>query len=81
LLTSSKLRGAIIRILEGKELSSYSVYRMLSMKGLSTWPNHVYTLLSEMENKEGILENRWLFRMGKRPTRSHVYTLSKTGEE
>ena len=46
------------------------------MKGVNTWPNHVYTLLGEMEGK-GLLKSRWTD--GRKVPRRHFYSLSQSG--
>jgi DNA-binding PadR family transcriptional regulator len=78
-MSSTDLTASILRILKDEELSGYSVYKLLSMKGEETWPNHVYTLLIQME-KDGLLKSRW--EDGKRDARRrHLYSLSESGRE
>ena len=60
-VSSKDLKNCIIRILKDDELSGYSIYKMLTLKGKETWPNHVYTLLVQMEKKEGWLKSRWRY--------------------
>ena len=81
-MASSDLRSIIIRILKDDEMSGYSIYKSLLMKGLKTWPNHVYTLLSDMEKDRGLLRSRWVVdRRRNNSTRRHLYSLSETGNQ
>lgn len=74
----SQLKSAIVRILKERELSGYSIYKVLLAKGYTVWPNHVYVALAEMEKKERLLESRWV---GNREGggRRHLYLLSPAG--
>jgi DNA-binding PadR family transcriptional regulator len=81
----SNLKSRIIRILNDEELSGYSIYKSLLIKGIKSWPNHVYTLLTDMEKKDGLLQSRWVSE--KKSTkkgdaiRKHLYSLSEIGKE
>lgn len=77
-MPSSDLKAAILRILKDDELSGYSVYKLLAMKGVEKWPNHVYTTLVEMEKENGWLTSRWVGE-GKGGNRKHLYSLTPSG--
>lgn len=86
-MSSKDLRPTIIRILNDEELSGYSIYKTLLMKGIKSWPNHIYTLLVEMENENHLLKSRWVEEKKRRKNnrngapRKHLYSLSESGRD
>jgi len=82
IMNSKKIKETIIRILgdyRNEALSGYLIYKMLKIKGIETWPNHVYTALLEMERKDGLLQSKWIVSKGMH--RKHLYSLSELGRE
>ncbi|MDG6998142.1 MAG: PadR family transcriptional regulator [Nitrososphaerota archaeon] len=81
-MASNDLRSAIIRILKDDEMSGYSIHKTLLMKGFKTWPNHVYTLLSQMEKDSRLLRSKWVVdKRKKNSPRRHLYSLSEAGNQ
>jgi len=63
-----------------REMTGSEIFRELSQKGIETWQNHVYTLLTKME-ENGVLKSRWVENPNGRGPRKHLYRLGKMGEE
>jgi DNA-binding PadR family transcriptional regulator len=63
-----------------REMTGSEIFRELSQKGVETWQNHVYTLLTKME-ENGLLKSRWVENANGRGPRKHLYRLGKIGEE